>query len=650
MKRKYVVNWYGKVGGLKLASGEYEYGAEAVYDYTPTKDNSRNAAKTYYYRPANSFIIYNGDWATRPQLYEHNEIPPDITAESREIFRLFAGWDKCTGFVRPDFSNADGHVDVYAVWEECNGIPESTVQLSEMSASQVYAVTRQNYSVIKQRFSMDNPDYVPITLGFDPEFSNVESHTIVNQKRWFGGNSGEIVLIDNEPLRLFAEDAPSFTLAIDFEMRNGGEQDNGKTLLGCYNSEGRLGFRLRCGYRDGDGYYRPVIEWGNQTFDVGYSYPYNENDPYADVRYRDMVVIRHNAGEATLHVYTSNVSQYFNLNGVTRYSKTRSSYAATNTPLVLGGEYVDNDEAFDNRRYGTGYIYWSKIWFDDLGEFNCQRIASWPREQIEMEYYGTQRYYLANGGTTDRSKASFISRSPLYGRAISSTGVLTSDAVWSNSPARMFLSDRLFDSLPVQWQSMIRLVKVTTVLGSSEYSEIETTEDKIFLPAYAEVDTIARDPFWKEQFSNASNEGSIITWFSDFARRAKSKVLNIRSNANVWTGTTDPTSQIANNVQIGDIWVQTATGGYPVYVFVYNTTIARDHLTVRSSTIQTDVGGWVQSNSMWGLRTPYSGILNNDMYQFQYYVVTALGVISTAAYSTADGIGNGIAIDFCFSI
>ena len=648
VKRKYTINWYGKLGGLKLASGEYEYGAEAVYDYTPTKDNSKNAEKTYYYHPSTSFVVYTGDWANRPQLYEHNDIPTDISAESREIYRLFAGWDKSTGYVRPDFTNPDGHVDVYAIWEECNGIPDDSITPETMNASQVYAITRQPNAVIKQRFSMDTPDYVPITLGFDPEFSNVPSRTIVGQKRWFDGTSGEIVLDDNnERICLFAEDAPSFTMAIDFEMRNGGDQDNGKTLIGCYTSDGHLGFRLRCGYRESDESYRPIIEWGNQSFEVGYSYPYSANDPYADSRYRDIIVIRHQAGDPTLHVYASNVGPYFNLNGITRYSKIRSSYAATDTPLVLGGEYIDTDNEFDNRRYGSGYIYWCKVWFDDLGEFNCRKIASWPREQIEMEYYGTQRYYLVEGG---RSNASFITRKPLYGRAITAAGALSANAIWSNSPARTFLYGRVLESLPVQWQSMIRTVRLRTVLGSEQSANAETTEDKIYLPAYAEVDPITRDPFGQEQFSNASNEGTMITWFSDFACRAKSKVLNIRSNPKVWTGTADPTTQTGNNVQIGDIWVQTATGGYPVFVFVDNETIARDHLTVRGSTIQTDIGGWVQSTTMWGLRTPYSGIVNSDGYQFQYYVVTALGVISTAAYTTQDGIGNGIAVDFCFSI
>lgn len=645
--RKYTVNWYGKVNGLKLASGEYEYGSEAVYDYTPTKDTTKNPDKTYYYRPTSSFVVYNGTWEERPQLFEKNDIPTDVTAESREVYKLFTGWDKNTGYVRPDPSNADGHVDVYAQWQECNGIPEIGTDTSTMNASQVYAITRQPNAVIKQHFSMDNPDYVSIELGFNPDFTNVRSYEVVSSKRYFNGTSGELVLDgDGNEINLFSENAPSFTMAIDFEMHNSGAGDNEKTLIGCYTGDGRLGFRLKCGYRESDESYRPVIEWGNQSFEVGYSYEYAPGDPYYDVRYRDMVVIRHIAGDPTLYVYTSNVGQYFNLSGITRYSKTRSSYAPTTTPLVLGGNWIETDQEFNNNQYGSGYIYWSKIWFDDLGEYNCRRIASWPRETLDMEYYGTQRYYLAEGG---RSNASFISRKPLYGRAVQANSSYSENAVWSNSPARIFLSSRILEALPVEWQSMIRTVRLNTVLGSGVSAAAEITEDKVYQPAYAEVFPITSAPFIQEQFSNSSNEGTMITWFSDFAHRAKSKVLDIRSNPTVWTGTADPTSQVGNNVRLGDIWVQTPNGGYPVYVFVDNETIERDHLVVRSSTIPTEIGGWVQSSSMWGLRTPYSGLLNNG-YQYQYYILTALGVISTYSFTTSNSYGDGIAIVPCLSV
>lgn len=646
--RKYTVNWYGKIGGLKLASGEYEYGSEAVYDYTPTKDTVKNAEKTYYYRPSNNFVVYNGNWSGRPQLYEHNEIPVDVTAESREVYRLFSGWDKSTGYIRPDASNPDGHVDVYAIWQESDGVPEIGDPVHEMNAAQIYAITRpDNKATIKQRLSMDDPDYVPVQLGFNPEFTNVESETLIDSTRYFDGTSGEILHDSNgNELHLFAEDAPTFVMAIDFEMRNGGQNDNGKTLIGCYDREGQLGFRLRCGYRESDESYRPIIEWGDKTFEVGFSYEYNPSDNYFDARYRDMVVIRHIHGDNRLYVYTSNVGQYFNLTGITRYEKDRSSYAPVDAPLVVGGNYVLRDQEFENNRFGSGYIHFCKIWYDDLGETMCQKIASWPHETLYMEYYGTQRYYLVDGS---RSNASFISRKPLYGRSVQQVSNYNEDAVWSNSPARMFLSSRILSALPYEWQSMIRAVRLSTVLGSTPSDEVEVTEDKIYLPAYAEVYPITSDPFIQEQFSNSSNEGTMITWFSDFPHRSKSKILDIRQNPTVWQGIVDPTNQASNDVQLGDIWVQNMTGGYPVYVFVDNESIVRDHLAVKTGTMPNAVGGWVQCASMWGLRTPYSGIIQNG-HQFHYYCVMAAGVISTYAYTTQNAYGDGIGIDLCFSV
>ena len=223
------------------------------------------------------------------------------------------------------------------------------------------------------------------------------------------------------------------------------------------------------------------------------------------------------------------------------------------------------------------------------------------------------------------------------------------DAVWSNSPARTFLSSRILSALPYEWQSMIRAVRLSTVLGSTPSDGVEVTEDKIYLPAYAEVYPITSDPFIQEQFSNSSNEGTMITWFSDFPHRSKSKILDIRQNPTVWQGIVDPTNQASNDVQIGDIWVQNMTGGYPVYVFVDNESIVRDHLAVKTGTMPNAVGGWVQCASMWGLRTPYSGIIQNG-HQFHYYCVMAAGVISTYAYTTQNAYGDGIGIDLCFSV
>lgn len=646
--RRYVVNWYGKINGLKLASGEYEYGSEAIYDYTPTKDTTRYAGKTYYYRPSDSFMVWDGDdWNERPLLYEKNDIPTDVSGESREVYKLFSGWDKNTGYVRPDSSNADGHVDVFAVWNECEGVPEVGTPVNEMTPSQIYAIAQQGMNVVKQHFTMDAPSYIPITLGANPSYVNVDSFTVIGSKRWFDGTSGEIVLDSNDqPVHLFGENDPSFTMAIDFEMRDGGESCNEKTLIGCYSDDGRLGFRLKCGYRDSDGSYGPVIEWGNQSFEVGFSYPYSSGSSYYDNRYRDMVVIRHIQNDHTLYVYTSNTSQYFNLTGITRYSKTRSTYAPTNAPLVLGGVYIETDEEFNNNQYGTGYIYGCRIWYDDLGEYTCRKIASWPRETLNMEYYGSSRYYLAAGG---RSRASFISRKPLYGRAVQAPNNLTADMVWSNSPARTFLMTRIFESLPVEWQSMIRTVKLNTVLGSSAAAAVEMTEDKVYLPAYAEVYPTTATPYIQEQFYNGSSEGTMITWFSDHVHRAKSKILDIRQNPNIWTGTSDPTSVIGNNVRIGDLWVQTPNNGYDVYVYVDNTTIAQDHLTIRSNTTPTAIGGWVRNASMWGLRTPYSGVLSNG-YQYQYHVILSTGTTSYSSYIASDNHGEGIAINPCFSI
>jgi hypothetical protein len=493
---------------------------------------------------------------------------------------------------------------------------------------------------------MDGPDYTAVTLGYNFDFVGVDSVVPIATKTWFDGSTG--IISDKgagESIKLLSADAPSFTIAIDFDMRDAGNMDADHTLLACYDEDGRKGFRLTCGYRANDGTYGPIIQWGSQTFEIGYSYDYDDASPYKDVRYRDMVVIRHIKGDTNLYVYASNDGAYFSGN-IIRYSKDSASSMVTDSPLVFGGVYHISDNEFDTSRYGTGYIYWCKIWFDDLGEYNCRKIASWPRETLYLQYYGTQRYYMVDGGMT---AASFISYRPLYGRSIYTTSDYSRNALWSNSPARQFLSTRMMDALPFEWQSMIRNVKINTILSSGNGATTEETYDKIYLPAYVDVYPNTPAPRSLEQFSSRSGEGNMITWFATTLSRVKSKVLDINVNASLWTGSTDPRAQVDTNVQIGDIWSSSMDGGTIAYVFVDRATIERDHLQVRSGTVLDESGGWVQVSSSWALRTPDSFNTQNG-YQYQFSAISGSGIITRQSYNLYSEYGEGVSITPCFSI
>ena len=67
----------------------------------------------------------------------------------------------------------------------------------------------------------------------------------------------------NTNLRLFAEDTPSFTLAIDYEFTS---ETTGRTLVACYDTNnGNGGFQLA--FQSGTT--SPTFSWGDQTTAIG---------------------------------------------------------------------------------------------------------------------------------------------------------------------------------------------------------------------------------------------------------------------------------------------------------------------------------------------------------------------------------------------
>lgn len=38
----------------------------------------------------------------------------------------------------------------------------------------------------------------------------------------------------------------------------------------------------------------------------------------------------------------------------------------------------------NNSNYATGWLYKAHIWYDDLGDAECRKIAAWPREQMNL--------------------------------------------------------------------------------------------------------------------------------------------------------------------------------------------------------------------------------------------------------------------------
>ena len=552
--RTYTVAWYDAEGGLKLDEQTVEYGSDAVY-----------AGET----PANEFdtSVYSG--------------------------KMFAGWDKSTGYVR-------GNMSVYAVWEVANLPSAGTKDLSEMNVAELYAVATAaaNGLANVDEYFVDK-DYHDITMGTDLNFSNIESKEIVpvDTPLVLDGETA----VDTD-VYLFGDNEKSFTMAIDFTFACASSDANA-TLVSAFEEEGSEGFRLRF-----NSY--PSIQWGDKTQIVG-NY-YNSN------HYRDIVVIRHRAGENNLYVYSG--CQTSNGNGarfadtITRTLLARTRATGTNMPITLGAvRFADGGYDF----YAKGIIHWCKVWYDDLGETNAYELASWCREPLRMEFCGTDRYRLA-GGTSAKAKISFIANNLLTGRGYWMNSTNTNAGGWDASLMRTFCNTRLLNALPIQWRNILKTVKVNASAGSQS-TEIVISEDKIYLAANTEIGGYTTEPY--------GSEGTPISWFTSGKSRLKFRGRMVKDDAQFFTAADDPTLDPEATVNEGDIWINTSNDSIG---YMYLTQAELDKYNLTPNFTASIGGGWIIASSWWE-RSPYASYSTDFMFVYTNgradYTINAYNVI-----------------------
>ena len=373
--------------------------------------------------------------------------------------------------------------------------------------------------------------------------------------------------------------------------------------MSCYKETGAEGFRLR--YNG-----NPNIQWGDAAQVFGYQ------------KMRDIVVIRHRKGDDKLYVYASNASGASSNFSTSIYATqlTRSRSTVTDATIVLGGVKFGDGTYGDS---GSGFIHWCKVWFDDLGDVNCRKLASWYHETIRMEYCGTSRYKLA-GDTALRSNASFICNHLLEGRGqqmetsnINTNGWgytdLADSANDKSSLMRTFCNTRLYDAIPDVWKAMIKKVKVYASAGNRSTSVVYS-EDYIYIPATVEMNNSTD--------ATLAQEGTYIAWYTSDNARVKFRGLATRDGASYFSSSSDPTSDLTNAVQEGDVW----RNGNNLYVYVSAAYL--DKYEITPSVAASTGGGWMASSWYW-LRSPSTG------YTASFWLVYYGGTVSnyTASYS-----------------
>ena len=267
-------------------------------------------------------------------------------------------------------------------------------------------------------------------------------------------------------------------------------------MLSCFENANSKGFRLFYG-SDGN----PAVQWGDQTMTVGYG------------TQRNMVVIRHEAGDESVHVYAFNSASGSYSTNINYKKLTRTTQQFTNRPVIIGGFRYDPENGADVGKLGglcNGTVHWAKIWHNDLGDVDARSLAAWTHETIRFEYCGSGRYQL-NPNTGRMTGASFICKDLLsYGHYVNSSN--SNVGGWNSSAIRDFCNNRIYNAFPTVWKSLIKKSYIPANIGNNS-STIVTSQDYIYLPSYVELATVTTDPYDKE--------GYTISWMTDNANRIK---------------------------------------------------------------------------------------------------------------------------------
>lgn len=429
---------------------------------------------------------------------------PTYTLEEAMLaYNLFKGWDQSTGRVVSD-------MNVNAVFERADmSMPISSTE--DLTATQVYGLKRSGATALQNTLQVK--DRVKLKLGYQPSFSNVPYWDATPEMVFDGTNK---VVTDIDLLKDGI--GAAWTLVIDFEF-----DSTSGVLMSLWQDDGYMGFKLK--YSSSG----PTMQWGANSYASGQG------------NNREIMVLRHQPGSQMVFVYSSNTGN--NVIALTPILKTIDTI--TDHKLIFG---CDQNDAGGYTDFATGKVHSCRIWYGDLGNTECQKLVCWPREEVTMEVGGYGHFQLA-ADTTQYTSLDFIAAAQLK-RPHRMNATNTNADGYGASEMRVWLDARLANAFPEPWASIIQTVKVPYVNRVSDnVGEVLTVNGKVFLPAYAEVYHTDAEPW--------IYEGDWITFFTNNTDRIKFRTYVRPEGQQVFSQNTDPCLVEQNNVQEGDLWIDT---------------------------------------------------------------------------------------------
>ena len=422
-----------------------------------------------------------------PVKWGTNAIYPESSIPTRtgvgDVF-LFERWSNPTADITKD-------TDVYAIWSKSNPSQIQDIPTKDLTAVDIYGLKQSR--ILGEKFK-NTGDLLTIQLGYMPTYNDLEEQILISQKTALNGTSDYI----DTGLKLFEKDQ-SFTLAIDFEAQPKVTDTIAGTLMACYRNESN-GFKLDAGTYST----YPTLSFKNSgtTVQVGHLKPTSEI-PNATLEneivrtHREICVIRKVKGDNHLYVYTNN---RYSLDPVKRTDLfVLDTFNEVNNKLAFGATF--NSEGKPSG-FGSGTIYYSKIWFGDIGDDECKKVCSWIYDTQEFEYIGSG--YHNYGGTDVEVQGTFVA-THLLDEPISSHFSSASKNVDSRgygpSDLRKWLQEKPFAGLSIGWQQTLSKTTVPSLIGTQ--SSISSTlpqdtykdesgnipQDYFFIPSAIEVDS-----------------------------------------------------------------------------------------------------------------------------------------------------------------
>lgn len=396
-----------------------------------------------------------------------------VYSDAANVYYWFKKWDKS------GYANADKTIT--AEYDTCsyrdNYFKEK--DLKELTPVELYMLTQTagNYFQLNNDTNYLSQKEITIPFGNDFEFNStdVNSKILVESPLNLTGSNR---LDTNE---ILLDGKKDFVLAVDFER---GTNDNA-TIFQCYNTSSGTGFRVNCLTNSTE------LVWNEKTITL-------EKNGKFD---REMIVLRHNAGDNFIDLYFSQKNEKEIL-----YARVEALQEPTDTLSLVFGCRKNSANAYSN--YAKGTIYWSKLWFADLGDLVCRELAAWPHENLvfttcsiagESANYGSGTITFIAKNLLNRPQKMLENNSDAY-------------SGWNNFALAKYLNNRIYNGISAQYKNLIKLAKVPTTHRTEANGEITVKgfDTHLFLPALKEVTSGFWDIAWQspEAYANEA-EGTL---------------------------------------------------------------------------------------------------------------------------------------------